>query len=136
MTMVNEAYMLLNEHNKPETIIIPPLITEISTTRLHWKNVESIMTIINRDSEHYLAWLKTELTNKEISWYSGLKSDGLIFHGKRQKQSDILEITYKYINNFVICSSCKQHKTDLNKITQKKYEFKCNNCGFNRITII
>lgn len=129
--MVDKAYEQLDKENTNITnnIILPKIESEISTTRLYWKNIMKYLEIINRSSDHFMIFLKNELCNKEINWYSGNKNDGLIIHGKRQKNSDILELIKKYINMYVICTDCNKIKTELIKITSKRYEFKCLVCG-------
>ncbi len=91
------------------------------------------LNILNRSSEHFMLFLKNELCDKEINWYSSNKLDGIIIHGKCQKNANIMELIKKYINIFVICSSCKKINTELTKITLKKYNFKCLYCGMNKI---
>jgi translation initiation factor 2 beta subunit (eIF-2beta)/eIF-5 len=124
-TMVNEAYNNLEEY-KDEILIIPKIETEILPTRLHWKNVKEYLKVINRDPEHFMTYIKYELSGKEINWYSNSKSDGLIIHGRNQKK-EISDIAIKYINDHVICSSCKKTNT-----TITKSEFECLVCGMKK----
>ena len=133
--MVDEAYDMLENNIVEHNLILPKIQTEISVTRLYWKNIMDYLNIINRCPDHFMIFLKNELCNKEINWYSGNKNDGIIIHGKCQKNSVILELIKKYINIFVICQSCKKINTELIKLTFKKYEFKCLTCGMTKILI-
>jgi translation initiation factor 2 subunit 2 len=136
MTLVDEAYSKLEKESKLTNIILPNFNIEISTTRIHWKNVVEILNTINRSEDHFMSFIKCEFVNKEIAWYSANKSDGLIIHGKYKKKNEITNIVNKYINNYVICSSCKSYNTLLHKHSNKQYEFECVHCGCKKIMII
>ena len=131
--MVNECYKLL-ENTKPTTnLVLPNMDIETSTVRLHWKNVCKYLSIINRNPDHFMEFLKRELPNKQIGWYSSDKEEGLLIHATRQKKNEISLLAVKYVNNYVLCPSCKKYNSELNKDSDtKKYEFKCNECGFNK----
>jgi translation initiation factor 2 beta subunit (eIF-2beta)/eIF-5 len=126
-TMVNEVYEHLNVHSKGELLILPKIDVDINTTRLHWKNVKEYLKVIKRHPDHFLKFLRNELPGKSINWFSGSKSDGLIFLGKFQKQQYIITLIKKYIDVYVICPSCKLADTMMNK-----EEFHCNDCGFKK----
>ena len=125
--LVDKAYNELGNKKPKQKLVIPENIVEIETSRLCWKNVESFLLLTNRCAEHFMKWLKTELPSQEINWLSSSKSDGLIIHGKKQNKAMINNFVFKYINIFVICSSCKSHNTILAK-KQNQYEFNCNDC--------
>ena len=133
--MVDEAYEKLNNDidNYINNLKLPTIDYESTATRLHWKNIMMYIQMINRTPEHFLSFMKNELCNKEINWYSANKEDGLIIHGKYLKSSIVHNLIIKYINIYVICSSCKNINTVLNKITTKKYEFKCLSCEMIKI---
>jgi translation initiation factor 2 beta subunit (eIF-2beta)/eIF-5 len=131
-TLVNNAYLILDQQSRGENLILPDIIIEIGTTRLHWKNVKDFLKIIQRHPDHFMDWLKSELPSQEINWFSGSKADGLIIHGKRQKKSDITDMALKYVNNYVICSSCKHADTKMIKINHKQWEFECMDCGMKK----
>ena len=126
-TMVNESYGLLEIYSE-DKLILPKLETEITKCRLYWKNIMEYLNVLNRSPEHFYIFLKNELCNNEINWYSGNKDDGIIIRGKNKKNTEIIELIKKYINKYVMCSCCKKINTELNKITSKKYEFKCLCC--------
>ena len=135
-TLVKDAYYKLQYYQTPnKKLILPDIIVEIVTTRLHWKNVKDYLKTINRHPDHFIEWLKTELPNLEINWFSGSKSDGLIIHGKRQKKSNIIDIALKYINIYIICPSCKQTDTTMTKFNHKQWEFKCEDCGMKKFVV-
>jgi len=131
--MTEESYYTLDINHKPTTIILPDMIVEIKPTKFHWKNVMSYLTIINRDENHFFEFLKNELRGKTMNWLKP-KQDGLIIHGKRIKQGDIADISFKYINLFVVCPSCKKIETTFEKdpTCVKRWKFVCTDCGFNK----
>jgi len=114
-TLVNNAYSILNNQTHNGNLILPEVVVEIGTTRIHWKNVKEYLKVIQRNPDHFMSWLKSELPGKEINWYSGSKSEGLIIHGKRQTKKDISHILMKYIKKYVTCSSCKNSNSTLTK---------------------
>jgi translation initiation factor 2 beta subunit (eIF-2beta)/eIF-5 len=135
-TIVDEYYLAADaaKCSTRDVLILPALNIKIDVTRLHWKNVKEYLDCIDRNPKHFIKFLKRELPGKEIDWFSGLISDGLIIHGKRQRQTEITELARKYIDMFVICSSCKKADTQMNKI-DSKYKFVCESCGFNKFIL-
>lgn len=131
-TLVNNAYLILNNQTKGDNLILPEIVVEIGTTRLHWKNVKNFLKVVRRHPEHFMDWLKSELPSHQINWFSGSKSDGLIIHGKRQRKSDVKDLALKYVNEFVICPSCKKADSQMLKINSKQYEFECLDCGMKK----
>lgn len=124
--MVNEAYQNM-EMKQKKSLILPDMIFDISVVRLHWKNIKDYLQLINRDSDHFIAWLKSEIPGKEINWYSNNISDGIIIHGKYQKKKEITDLSLKYVMTFVICPSCKSPETIMTK-----EQFICSDCGMTR----
>ncbi len=129
--MVNEAYQTLAETNSEgcNKLVLPKIETNIETTRMHWKNVKEFLKVVCRHPDHFMAFLKSELPDKEINWFSGSKSDGLLIHGKRLKQTLIVEMSMKYINMYVLCPSCGKCDTSLNKFDSRLLKFECHDCG-------
>lgn len=126
--MVDEAYQNLASYNKTKSVLILPNIkTDIGTTRLHWLNVNEILVIIKRPSDHFKLWLENEIPNKSVNWFSSDKNDGLIVHGKFKKDKEISDLLLKYINIYVVCSSCKSSNT-----TMTKEQFICDDCGMKK----
>lgn len=135
--IVNKAYQQLekdkdNESSNSKFLILPSIDIDIATTRLHWKNSEAYLQVISRDPDHFMSFLKKEAPGKEISWFSGSKSDGIIIHGKRQNNKQITDLALKYINVYVICPSCKHANTSLIKESSKNDLFECLDCGMKK----
>jgi translation initiation factor 2 beta subunit (eIF-2beta)/eIF-5 len=129
--LMNEAYEQLDNDNDSK-LILPKIECDTTVTRLHWKNVIEYLKLIERNPDHFINFLKSEYQDKEISWYSGNISDGIIIHGKFLKQNIISDFIIKYISNFVTCSACKSNYTKLSKLTSKLYCFECLECGHNK----
>jgi translation initiation factor 2 beta subunit (eIF-2beta)/eIF-5 len=125
--LLDEAYTELGRNYEKKTLLLPQLDIEITTTRLHWKNVVQFCDVIKRDPDHLITFLKKEMMGKDINWFSGSKADGLIVHGKRLSKKDITEMALKYVNVFVTCTSCKNSNTVLTK-----EQFNCLDCGMNK----
>jgi len=132
--LANDAYHILDQQYKSGNLTLPEVNVEIEPTRLHWKNVKEFLKLVRRHPDHFMNWLKTELPNQEINWFSGSKSDGLIIHGKRQKKSNITNMILKYVNTFIICTSCKHADTIMTK-SNKHWEFECIDCGMKKFII-
>jgi len=132
--MMNKAYQILEAKETSSNTIftLPPLVIDIDTTRLHWKNIKEILKFIDRDPEHFMTFLKSEMPGKEVNWFSSSKSDGLIIHGKKQNKAYIESLTLKYVEAFVICPGCKKPETQMLKIKSKLYEFECLVCGLKK----
>lgn len=130
--MLDEAYDLLYK-NPINKLIIPIINIDKTPTRLHWTNVSALLNVINRSSQHLLQYLKYELSNKEINWVSDNIDLGLFIYGKNIKKEFLTELVLKYVNNCVICSSCKSYDTILTKFNSKKYNFECNNCKMTKV---
>lgn len=128
--MVNEAYQLLNPSDSGNLLILPDIVVEIETTRLHWKNVKSYLQVIRRHPDYFMDFLKHELPSKknDINWFSSSKSDGLIIHGKKQKKAEITELARKFVDTCVVCATCRKPNTEMEKMT-KYYEINCLDCG-------
>jgi len=133
--IVNELYEKLNDNKNNENnnniLVLPKNIIEYTTTKIYWKNVNEYLNIINRDSNHFFDFLKNELQNQKLNWYSSDITEGIVFHNKNKKQNDISNLCLKYINIYVICSSCKKNNSILNK-NNRYYDFECLNCGFKK----
>jgi translation initiation factor 2 beta subunit (eIF-2beta)/eIF-5 len=134
-TMVNKAYQCLEQGSHADLLILPNIIMDIGTTRLHWKNVKDYLRVVRRHPDHFMEFLKHQLPGKEISWYSGSKADGLIVHGKYQKKTEITELAIKYVKEYVTCSSCNKTDTILTKQNSKSYQFECLSCGMKKYTV-
>ena len=132
LTMIDNVYSLV-DLKKKKNIILPEYTVIIEPTRIYWKNAHAFLLTLNRNYEHLLNFLKNELNNIDINWVSTQSlDDGLIIHQKYPKIKILKEVINKYIDNYVICSSCNSSNTLLNKFILKKYQFTCNECGMNK----
>jgi len=130
--MVDEAYLQLDNKKRGSLLILPNIITEIGTTRLHWKNVKEYLKTISRNPDHFIDYLRQQMPGREINWFSGSKSDGLIIHGRFQKQNEISELAIKYVKEYVSCPSCNKTESLMRKLESKMYEFECLSCGMKK----
>ena len=68
-------------------------------------------------------------SSKNINWFSSSFEDGIIIHGKKQKKTSITELARKFVENCIVCSTCKNPNTNMTKINSKYYEINCLDCG-------
>ena len=135
--MLDEAYKILdNKDSMIYNLNLPQINIEITTSRVYWKNLNEYLTILNRSFDHFMIFIKNELCDRNINWYSNNKEDGIIIHGKYLKLNNITELIKKYINLYVICQSCNSPNTELTKIISKKYNFNCINCNMTKLLLI
>lgn len=130
--MLTDAYMSL-DHKDEIKLKIPPIMLTSTSTKSYWTNIIEYTNIINRDEDHFLIFLRHELNNNNINWYSSDKKDGIIIHSKYIKKQTIMTNAKKYIERYVICESCKSVNTVCDKLSNKKYEFKCLHCFMTKI---
>lgn len=127
--MVNNAYSMMENNLNVDKLVLPKINIEITPSRVHWKNIKEFLKVINREPNHFIDFLKSEMSSYTIDWISGSKSDGILFQGKRLKQSNIEDIMVKYVSLYVVCSSCKKTNTFMIKQPElKKYKMECNDC--------
>jgi translation initiation factor 2 subunit 2 len=94
-----------------------------------WKNVKEFLKISKRPPDHFLAFLRKE-SIYTINWHSESKSTGLTFNQKKIKNDFLIEKMKTYLNDYVICKSCKSINTYIEKDKQiRKYNFICVNCN-------
>ena len=128
--LLNEAYDLLKEEDiKKKHITLSKIDIEITATRLHWKNILEYITLLNVDNDHFYDFIKNELCSYIINWYSSEKKDGIIIHGKNLKHLPLNNLIKKYINNYVVCSSCKGINSEIKRTTPKTFQYTCKTCG-------
>ena len=122
-------FILPNIENTIERLILPNLEINTSNTRLDFTNIISISNTINRDPEHIIFILK-KYSGKNIQWLSANKSEGIYIDGKYLKAKYLQDLILKYVNEYVVCSSCMNTNTTLIKDKDtKKFRFTCS-CGF------
>ena len=67
-------------------------------------------------------------TNGNANWKSAHKSEGIILGGK-VKESNIIPLMQKYINQYVTCTQCKSCNTIMLRDTSaRSFLIKCNVC--------
>jgi translation initiation factor 2 subunit 2 len=131
-TMVDEAYLLLSNPSD-DVLVLPDPECEITQTRLHWKNVKDYLKTINRPPSHFMIWIKSEMSDKQIDWKTDHVYDGILIQGKKLCVKYISTIARKYVTVFVTCPSCKSINTNMNKCSkQSYYEFECSDCEFTK----
>ena len=122
-------FILPNIENTIEKLILPNLEITTSNTRLDFININSIADTINRDPEHIIFILK-KYSGKNIQWLSANKSEGVYMDGKKLKAKYLQDLILKYVNEYVVCSSCMNTNTILIKDKDtKKFKFTCS-CGY------
>jgi translation initiation factor 2 subunit 2 len=126
--MLDNIYTNL-ELTTSDVLVLPIPVLEKSTTRIIWKNIKEFLKITNTPPEHLFEFIENQ-TNKKINWFSDSISDGLIIHDKKFSINDIKLLMKKYVNDFIICNSCKKSNTKLFKDSiLRKYKIKCNFCN-------
>lgn len=110
--------------NHKKLVIPPPSVIALSSKKTLLANFKEIIRLINRNIEHVQSFFISELnTNCNIDSLSRL-----IIKGK-YSQRQVESIFKKYIEEYVICKSCKKHYTILLKdqIT-RLYFLSCESC--------
>ena len=68
--------------------MLQQLEVEVSSTWLHWKNVEQFCQVVKRDPDHFISFLK-----REMNLFSGSKAMVNIKVNKK----DVTEMALKYV---------------------------------------
>ena len=124
--MLDNVYVELEKTYEKKKLVISKPEIDTSTTNTYWRNIKKILRQINRNPDHFVDYLNKEIGN--VNWLSNSKSDGLVIIGKYRKDK-INELLKKYLNNYVVCNSCKTSNSSLVKDSNiKKYKFICKNC--------
>ena len=125
--MLTELYNNLKSNiNKP--LIITDIQLESSRVKTIWVNITTIMKSIKRDANIFINFLKNEL-KVDVTWKSNNKSEGIIIFMKSCKKEQLVSLLKKFINKFVICTSCKSYRTKIKKNKKARlYDLKCYNC--------
>lgn len=132
--LLNRIFSNIRENNPHfqlyKKLIIPPpqLIGLSSNKKTMICNFSTIVSIINRSIDHVKCYFFSELNAKG----SIDSMNRLIIKGKFV-QRQIESIFKKYINEYVICDSCKKFDTILMKDQVTRiYFMKCNICNSSR----
>ena len=132
--MLDESY---NDYNNIDEskLKIPALQLMNTSTKSYWSNILEFTNIINRDADHFLIFLKSELNINNINWYSADRKDGIVIHSKYIKKQTLMSNAKKYIEKYVICEYCKSVNTTCDKLSTKKYKFLCLQCNMTKTLI-
>jgi translation initiation factor 2 subunit 2 len=126
--MLDDLYNNLDLKKSNPRIVLPEPILIKSGHKTIWKNPNEFLVIFNRNQNDLSNFINSE-TNATINWISESVLDGCIFSSKVKKDY-IYELFKKYVNERVICKSCKSLDTILERNQElRKYNFKCNNCN-------
>jgi len=126
--MLDDLYNNLDLKKSNPRIVLPEPVLIKSGHKTIWKNPNEFLVIFNRNQNDLSNFINSE-TNATINWISESVLDGCIFSSKVKKEY-IYEVFKKYVNERVICKSCKSLDTILERNQElRKYNFKCNNCN-------
>lgn len=125
--MLNEIYNSIEEKKRNVHIELPKPILIKSGHNTLWKNIKQYLRIIRRPPDHFLDFLKYEMSI-QVNWITESKSDGCILYNK-VKEDILYDLMKKYIKDYVFCKSCKSNETYIIKIKElRKYNFVCTEC--------
>ena len=126
--MLDEIYEKIENNNNHYNVKLPDYILIKNGSKITWKNVKEFLKIMKRQPEHFFNFINFETSNR-VLWVSESKSDGLNFLYK-VKVDALNVIVNKYLNEYVICKSCKGLNTKLEKDQQiRKYKLQCKCCN-------
>jgi translation initiation factor 2 subunit 2 len=126
--MLDNLYSNLDLKKSNSRIVLPEPILIKNGRKTLWKNPNKFLSLFERNHTDFTNFINAE-TNATINWISDKVSDGCVFSTKVKKEY-IYELVKKYVNERVICKSCKSMDTVLERIQElRKYNFKCNNCN-------
>lgn len=131
--LLDRVVSLLQANNpdlveKKRTRIKPPQLQLLSSKKTLWINFQEICTMMQRDSQHVLAFFMAELGTEG-------NLDGnqrLIIRGKYVAKY-IESLLRKYVVEYVTCEMCRSPNTDLVKDQGSRLYFcNCRECGSSR----
>jgi translation initiation factor 2 subunit 2 len=126
--MLDDIYEKIENNNKSYNIKLPDYILVKNGSKITWKNVKDFLKVMKRHPDHFFNFMNFETSNR-VLWVSDSKSDGLNFLYK-VKVDALNIIINKYLNEYVICKSCKMLYTKLEKDQQiRKYKLICRCCN-------
>lgn len=131
--LLDRLFKMLNKNNiglvsKDKIIIQTPKIAREGTKKTIFLNFEETCIKLHRESDHVVAYISTEL-GTTVSIQEGGR---LVLRG-RFNQKGIENILRNYINEYVLCGSCKSVNTYFKKSEVNKLFFlKCEVCKASR----
>lgn len=127
-TLLNNVYEELGT-NKTDLLILPNPEIVKSTTSIIWKNIKEFLKITHTPPDHLIKFIQYH-TGKKVNWFSESVSTGLIIHNRKMTVSDIINLMKKYVDEVIICKSCKKTNTIMYRDGElRKYRIKCNDCS-------
>jgi len=130
--LLARIYYILNENNpeliksKNKYVIKPPEVLREGTKKTVWANFQEICNMMNRQSDHVLAYAKAELgTSASIDG-----NQRLVIKGRFQPKQ-IERVVRHYVAEYVSCRTCKSANTILKK-ENRIYFIQCKSCGSTR----
>jgi translation initiation factor 2 subunit 2 len=109
-TLLDRAYQQIEELAKPKQIKIKPPIIERKGKKTYWANFIEICESIHRETEHIKLFLFTELgCGGSVDIIGGLNIEGKFL------QNQIESVLKKYINEYIICNTCRSSNTQFIK---------------------
>ena len=133
LNLLDRLFKILNKNNtdlviKDKIIIQTPKIAREGTKKTIFLNFEETCMKLHRESDHVVAYISTEL-GTTVSIQDGGR---LVLRG-RFNQKGIENILRNYINEYVLCGSCKSVNTYFKKSEVNKLFFlKCEVCKASR----
>jgi len=126
--MLDKLYNNININNSNTKIVLPKPIMIKSGSKTIWKNANEFINMFNCEINDFTNYINNKTTNN-INWISESISEGCIFDNKIKKDDYIYDLMKRYVNDRVLCKSCKSVDTRLIKNQNlRKYKFICNNC--------
>eukprot|EP01130_Rhizamoeba_saxonica_P004957 TRINITY_DN19_c0_g1_i1.p1 TRINITY_DN19_c0_g1~~TRINITY_DN19_c0_g1_i1.p1 ORF type:complete len:232 (-),score=44.40 TRINITY_DN19_c0_g1_i1:34-690(-) len=111
---------IFGSHKK---MIEPPIVGRMGSTRVLWTNFNDNCESINRNPQHVLAFVLSELgTTGSIA-----QDNKLVMKGRFQPKQ-IEKLLLKYISDYVTCDTCRSPETDLEKRNRILFKV-CRTCG-------
>ena len=132
--LLGRVFNILNEKNpeltggKKRVLLKPPEVVREGTKKTVFANFTELCKMMNRSSEHVQQYLLAELgTSGSLDGTSRL-----ILKGRFQPKA--FESTLRrYINEYVLCHSCKSMDTLLDKDSATRLSYlRCQQCGASR----
>lgn len=116
---------MVNQKDQKTVLSIPALVVEPEgTTKTTWRNITQVATRLKRDRDHIKAYVTSELATEGTFDLSG----ALTLRG-RFRLNQFQTVVRHYVSEYVKCTECTGHDTDLIKIKGQTLSFiKCNNC--------
>uniref|UniRef100_A0A6B2LGX1 Translation initiation factor IF2/IF5 domain-containing protein n=1 Tax=Arcella intermedia TaxID=1963864 RepID=A0A6B2LGX1_9EUKA len=122
--LLKRIYDLLNIKGDTERVgIDPPEVGRIGSRKIGWTNFAANCNQISRKTKHVQAFVLTELGTD-----GSIGADGKLVIRGRYGSKQLENLLRKYILEYVMCKSCKQVNTELQKENRLTFVV-CNSCG-------